>query len=566
MITKDNYYNKIKELDFSKLDEDMNEMKVQVDNITNKGTDWTAYENNSTVKETFDLYFQALELEWESAIKTKASNKPRFKKGDLLISKDGFYHLVQSKVAKSKNPFRYNTISSKRGEKTMNQSEDNFEYALFEETHPLMILDKTSSQYKKALDELLNRVSITKEKHTPKKSIKKKSASQVAYEKANKVERISDELKIIKRYVLMHEKTKTQHQIRLFINYLQRAIIEKRITKNSEFAKEIQNIQEQLIKLYGRFKTEKESIQIRFGERERAKYLALIGRQAELYSVKFIKSFISLQGKLIENSKAKRLYNRIAKAINQTKLTKKDRYWNEIEHILSLLKSFVEKNETYGKLLVSSKELNGLNGILSECACEAIHGVQAVPKNTIMSSTDIVNLNFNKIGFTGKWKQLIGDPSEGFRAMIFGKPKMGKSYLAVEFAGYLARHHGMVLYVAKEEGIDDTLQKKLKDKDVAHPDLFISDYLPDDLSKFDFVFLDSVNKLGLEPESLDVLTQNNFPTSFIEVYQTTKQGNFRGGNAFQHDVDIVIEVPEKGRAVQYGRFNQGGELQIFNNQ
>mgnify|MGYP006154613169 CR=1 FL=1 len=28
-------------------------------------------------------------------------------------------------------------------------------------------------------------------------------------------------------------------------------------------------------------------------------------------------------------------------------------------------------------------------------------------------------------------------------------------------------------------------------------------------------------------------------------------------------VDVVIEVPEKGKVVQYGRFNQGGEIDIF---
>jgi predicted ATP-dependent serine protease len=180
-----------------------------------------------------------------------------------------------------------------------------------------------------------------------------------------------------------------------------------------------------------------------------------------------------------------------------------------------------------------------------------------------MSSTDIVNLSFDKLGFKGKWLNLIGDPSSGFTAMIFGKPKMGKSYLAVDFAGYLARNHGTVLYVAREEGIDDTLQQKLKDKNVAHPDLYVSDYLPTDLSKYDFVFLDSVNKLMLSPEDLEKLKHNYPETSFVYIFQSTKMGNFRGGNEFQHDVDVVIEVPEKGIATQYGRFNQGGEINIF---
>ena len=84
-----------------------------------------------------------------------------------------------------------------------------------------------------------------------------------------------------------------------------------------------------------------------------------------------------------------------------------------------------------------------------------------------MNSMDFANMEFATIGLKGKWYKLIGDPSRNFTAMVFGKPKMGKSYLCIDFAGYLARHHGKVLYVAKEEGLDYTLQQKLNDKDVA---------------------------------------------------------------------------------------------------
>jgi hypothetical protein len=51
--------------------------------------------------------------------------------------------------------------------------------------------------------------------------------------------------------------------------------------------------------------------------------------------------------------------------------------------------------------------------------------------------------------------------------------------------------------------------------------------------------------------------------SFVFIFQSTKDGKFRGANTFQHDVDIVIEVPERGRAIQMGRFNQGGAIEIF---
>jgi hypothetical protein len=122
-----------------------------------------------------------------------------------------------------------------------------------------------------------------------------------------------------------------------------------------------------------------------------------------------------------------------------------------------------------------------------------------------------------------------------------------------------------VLYVAKEEGLDMTLQKKLNDKAVAHPNLFVSSFLPTSLVAYDFIFLDSVNRLGLQPEDLNKLKASNPSKSFIFIFQSTKDGNFKGANSFQHDVDVVIEVPEKGKAVGMGRFNQGGEISIFNN-
>jgi hypothetical protein len=75
--------------------------------------------------------------------------------------------------------------------------------------------------------------------------------------------------------------------------------------------------------------------------------------------------------------------------------------------------------------------------------------------------------------------------------------------------------------------------------------------------------MDSVNKLGLSPQELTKLKADNPGVSFIYVFQTTKEGKFRGTNEFQHDVDVVIEVPEKGIAIQNGRFNQGGEMRVF---
>jgi hypothetical protein len=238
-----------------------------------------------------------------------------------------------------------------------------------------------------------------------------------------------------------------------------------------------------------------------------------------------------------------------------------DPYIIELHEIKKNLENFIG-DRSVKVLEIEKATLNGLEGILNGCKC-GLNGVDGANKPTIMNSVDFANMRFHTIGLTGKWFDLIGDPSSNFTAMVYGKPKMGKSYLCIDFAGYLARHHGKVLYVAKEEGLDYTLQQKLTDKNVQHPNLDVASQIPQSLSKYDFIFLDSVNKLGLQPEDLTRLKAQYPGKSFIYVFQSTKDGNFRGENSFQHDVDVVIEVPEKGRAVQFGRFNQGGEISFF---
>ena len=95
---------------------------------------------------------------------------------------------------------------------------------------------------------------------------KSKTSSSQKKNNADKVEAISEEVKMIKRFVLMHGKTKTQNQIRLFLNALQRAIMEKRIRKTSTYAKQIMNIQDALINLMSKY-TGNEGIQVEISEK-----------------------------------------------------------------------------------------------------------------------------------------------------------------------------------------------------------------------------------------------------------------------------------------------------------
>jgi hypothetical protein len=295
-------------------------------------------------------------------------------------------------------------------------------------------------------------------------------------------------------------------------------------------------------------------------------------KQESTIAQKFVKRFLLLSGKAHQKKEIEGFLNDVQDAIKEKEITKDDALSKQIlliqDKLLSLVNSMgksikvelspptkIQFQLALNKLKAKPKK-KGLNGVEEEVK-------ETKPKQNLMSSIDFAALHFNSLGFKDKWFNLIGDPSPGFTAMVFGRPKMGKSYLCVDFAGYLARNHGTVLYVANEEKLDATLQMKLNDKDVKHENLFVSDYLPEDLSKYQFIILDSVNKLELSPKDLENLKRSNPGKSFIFVFQTTKDGKFRGANSYQHDVDVVIEVPEKGKATQFGRFNAGGEMNIF---
>ncbi len=400
----------------------------------------------------------------------------------------------------------------------------------------------------------------------PHKEPKVKAVKPKKIDTATQVEHIEDELKFIKRFILLNGKTKSAEQVLGFLNSLQKAIIEKRIRKSSPYADEIKIIQEKLVQTYNAMNT---SIQIQLKPETMEKMIKLVKSEKVMPSVKFIKRYVSLQGKTGIKDKAKKLFDDMQKAVKQGHLTKSDKYADKVNVMYLSLHNLLFKPKQNDALAISKHELNGLLGILNGCGCHGLDGVEneqapvVTKQNKIMNSVDFAKMQFDSIGFSGKWLDFIGDPAKGFTAMVFGKPKMGKSYVCIDFAGYLARNHGKVLYVAKEERLDATLQKKLNDTNVKHPNLFVSDFLPENLSEYNFVFIDSVNKMELLPNDLDALKTKNPGVSFIYVFQTTKEGNFRGSNHFQHDVDVVIEVPEKGKAVQNGRFNQGGEMQIF---
>ncbi|NLR82271.1 hypothetical protein [Chitinophaga eiseniae] len=477
MLTTDNYFASIKNIDISSLPDALQESHNLIAQATKNGSSWKSYHSSATFREMVDLHFQQLE------------------------------HYIQGK---KKN------AAAKTAQR---------------ERKPATIIEKIS----------------TTNRHTE------------PGDEPQQVSRIQEELRLMRRFVNLHGKVKTKEQLLTFINTLQKAIVEKRIRKTSQWAEQIVYMQDRLLETYNDMKGSKT---IHLKPETLDTFKKLIGIEVMLPSVSFIKRYIEMHQKGGMKERAKVLLSSIDKAINGGKVPGNDPYALELQSVKTNLQNFIADKKL--KVLdIEPAALRGLQGVFSGlgCACQSLNGTGDMP--TVMNSLDFVKLEFPTIGFTGKWLDFIGNPSPGFTVMVFGLPKFGKSTLCIDFAGYLAEQHGRVLYVAKEERLHRTLQDKIKSMRVSHPRLDVSSILPENLAPYDYIFLDSVNLLGLSVEQLRQLKARYPGKSFVFVFQSTKTGKFRGENSFQHDVDSVVEVPEWGKARQYGRYNQGGEMDIF---
>jgi hypothetical protein len=400
--------------------------------------------------------------------------------------------------------------------------------------------------------------SVAKPASVPKKTPVKKAAAEKEEYKSQGVEHIDTDVQFIKRYAAMHGKVKSQAQILTLLHSLQKAIVERRIGKLSPYAEEVETMQQQLISCYEKMG---DMAEIKIDSKSLKRYLEIAHSQEGLLSVALLKAYIALNGKRDVKDKAERLFRRIKKSVDQGKITKSDKYADKLNEAYQTLKSYIDGDTAM--LNINKAQLNGLMGLLGEdlfAQKKSLNGHDE-DNGMIVSSGELLAMDFQTIGLKGKYRELIGDPSVGFTAMVYGLPKSGKSTMCLDFANYLASHHGKVLYCAIEEGFGYTLKEKIERLNAHHSNLYITDRVPENLNDFQFVFIDSVSKAGMDVNAIDQLRKMHPDTSFIFIYHTTKEGNFKGVNEHAHEVDVIVQV-DKGKATSTGRFNAGGSMEI----
>ena len=201
-------------------------------------------------------------------------------------------------------------------------------------------------------------------------------------------------------------------------------------------------------------------------------------------------------------------------------------------------------------------------------ALERSEDIESKKITGIMNASDLLEYKYDCYTFTGKYGEFFGNPSKNFHLMVFGRPKNGKSIFTVQFAKYLSTL-GKVLYIASEEGFSATLQQKIREFGMANPNLDFGNFrdyeqIRDVLANnhYQFVVIDSINFINLEPEDVEVLKAENPGTAFITIQQATKGGQFRGSQQFAHNCDMIVEIVD-GVAYHTGRFAAPSEMAVF---
>lgn len=198
--------------------------------------------------------------------------------------------------------------------------------------------------------------SAAAKKTTGKKKTKSKTTRKVKYDFKDRRTAIPEEVKLFKRYLRMDGNTVSERQVILLYKAIEKAAVQRTITKESKWKKEIEAMSKDLAETYndneGKFK-------FVVPEPLKKKIVPAVEQIDELHSVKLIKSFLNF----LTNQTIKRAQNlkaRIDKEIKNGKVPENDRYMSKLRSISRKLATFIN---TKKEVALPDTEINGLAGI-----------------------------------------------------------------------------------------------------------------------------------------------------------------------------------------------------------
>lgn len=85
------------------------------------------------------------------------------------------------------------------------------------------------------------------------------------------------------------------------------------------------------------------------------------------------------------------------------------------------------------------------------------------------------------------------------------------------------------------------------------------------IKDYDFIFIDSVNELGFDPDEVgkSIIEGRQNQTSIVFIYRATKDGKYKGLSENEHLVDVSIKVESGLTMNQKNRFGGKGRMNVF---
>lgn len=167
-----------------------------------------------------------------------------------------------------------------------------------------------------------------------------------------------------------------------------------------------------------------------------------------------------------------------------------------------------------------------------------------------------------QIPITGIYKETLIKLYSDTQILIWGMPGHGKTVWILLFAKYLAQELGLnVLVIENEEMISDekarsTFVEKIKEFDIPElPNLTFVKYLPSDVSPYDVIIYDSINSIGFDVKQYRAYVDRNPGKIHVPIVQSTKDGDFRGGKDWEHEVDIAGEIKHRELVLRKNRLD-----------
>ncbi len=571
MINKENYFENVKSIPFSKLPENLKNGFLFVQQSTEDHTTWKFYDKHNDIKLKIEKYFTLLNKEID--FKPKSTITEAMAKGyamDLIRAYvhrgDTLEHLSKSNMGSSNGVYHAEIYKNKiviRDAKVHNEGT----------SFPLKyIYDTLKSEKHKPSPKHETKAAKTKTKEV------KTSTVRINYEHSKPYERIDDEIKFIKRYLSLHGKTKTKVQILNFINALQRAILEKRIRKTSKYQTEIMQIQKQLVTAYKVMGAEKNFI---IGDSTIKHFSEIVGSVRIRQSTQYLKRFVGIQGKNITKEKAKRLLDVILNALETNTITKADPYYSTVMKTGNALNKFIQLAKENDTLEIHQQTLNGLNGVLGcNCDCQtnkskkshSLNGLEGLEESTpqtpqIMSVEEVRQKKYNSVPLGDKWKELLGEICLPTHLFVYGSGGSGKTSFALLFTQHLATLGFKILYVAGEQFNTPPFTKLLNQLNIVAGSNYQIVGKLDTLNpaEYDFVVLDTKDSLEIDTVKFLELKEKYDKQSFIIVSHGIKTGDFTGKEQWRNIVDVMVHG-ENG-VIRTGqdknRWGGAGEMLIY---